>query len=45
MIGLRKRLMHAYDQINFDTLWEIVQNDLRRCVAAREAILAETRRD
>jgi uncharacterized protein with HEPN domain len=28
MIGLRNRLIHGYDSIDFDILWVIVQRDL-----------------
>lgn len=28
MIGLRNRLIHGYDSIDFDILWVIVQQDL-----------------
>ncbi len=28
MISLRNRLIHGYDAIDFDILWEIVQQDL-----------------
>jgi uncharacterized protein with HEPN domain len=43
-VGLRNRLIHAYDQINFDTLWDIVQNDLPPLIAALEEILADSKR-
>jgi len=44
VVGLRNRLIHAYDQINFDTLWDIVQNDLPPLIAALEEILADSKR-
>ena len=28
IIGLRNRLIHAYDQVDLDILWEIVSEDL-----------------
>lgn len=28
VVDLRNRLVHAYDDINFDILWTIVQDDL-----------------
>lgn len=40
VVGLRNRLIHAYDQVNFDILWAIVQQDLPPLVAELERILA-----
>jgi uncharacterized protein with HEPN domain len=28
IIGMRNRIVHGYDQINFDILWAVIQNDL-----------------
>ena len=28
IIGLRNRLIHGYDSVDFDILWQIVHNDL-----------------
>ncbi len=28
IVGLRNRLIHGYDQVDFDILWEIIENDL-----------------
>jgi uncharacterized protein with HEPN domain len=43
LIGLRNRLIHAYDQVDFDILWQILSTDLpslvqelRRCLASIE---------
>ncbi|MCX5647553.1 MAG: DUF86 domain-containing protein [Planctomycetota bacterium] len=40
IIGLRHRLIHAYDRVDFDILWQIVTRDLPPLVAEREKILA-----
>jgi uncharacterized protein with HEPN domain len=36
IIGLRNRLIHAYDQVDFDILWQIVSADLPPLVAELE---------
>ncbi len=41
---LRNRLIHAYDEINFDTLWEITRNEVPSPVERLEAILDENGR-
>ena len=28
IIGMRNRLIHAYDEVDFDFLWSVVRNDL-----------------
>ena len=28
MIGLRNRLIHGYDSVDFDVLWSVIQKDL-----------------
>jgi uncharacterized protein with HEPN domain len=39
MIGLRNRLIHGYDQVDFDILWNIIQQDLPRLISELEKIL------
>ncbi len=39
--GFRNRLIHAYDEIDFDIVWEIVQTDLLPLIAELESIIAE----
>jgi uncharacterized protein with HEPN domain len=39
IIGLRHRLVHAYDQINLDIIWDILTNDLPPMIAALDAML------
>jgi len=36
VVGLRNRLIHGYDSIDFDILWEIVSRDLPPLIAALE---------
>jgi len=39
VIGLRNRLIHAYDSVDFDILWDIVQDDLPSLTAQLESLL------
>lgn len=39
--GLRNRLIHGYDMIDFDILWAIVQEDLPPLIAQLQVILQE----
>jgi len=39
MIGARNRLIHGYDNVDFDILWSIVKNDLPILIARLEKIL------
>jgi len=39
--GLRNRLVHAYDEVDFDILWDIIQLDLPHLIAALTSILAQ----
>jgi uncharacterized protein with HEPN domain len=36
IIGLRNRLIHGYDSVDFDILWQIVTHDLPPLIAALE---------
>ena len=38
IIGLRNRLIHGYDEVDFDILWEIISNDLPRLVKQLDTI-------
>jgi uncharacterized protein with HEPN domain len=40
IIGLRHRLVHAYDQINLDIIWDIISNDLPPLIVALDAMLS-----
>ncbi|MGD0075492.1 MAG: HepT-like ribonuclease domain-containing protein [Candidatus Binataceae bacterium] len=37
--GLRNRLIHGYDSVDFDILWQIVSDDLPPLIAALEKAL------
>lgn len=39
MIGARNRLIHGYDNVDFDVLWAIIQNDLPRLVSRLNEIV------
>ena len=41
IIGMRHRLIHGYDQVDFDILWQIVVRDLPRLVPELEELLQE----
>jgi uncharacterized protein with HEPN domain len=37
VVGLRNRLIHGYDEVDFDILWQIVGHDLPKLIKALEA--------
>jgi uncharacterized protein with HEPN domain len=39
IVGLRNRLIHGYDSVDFDILWQIVSNDLPPLIEALEKAL------
>jgi uncharacterized protein with HEPN domain len=39
IVGLRNRLIHGYDSVDFDILWQIVSDDLPPLIAAHERAL------
>jgi uncharacterized protein with HEPN domain len=41
IVGLRNRLIHGYDSVDFDILWMIVSTDLPRLIAALEKALQD----
>ena len=41
---LRNRLIHGYDQINLDLVWEVVEKDLEPLIEQLEAIISESHR-
>ena len=41
IVGLRNRLIHGYDTVDFDILWQIVTDDLPALVAELEKILLD----
>lgn len=42
IVGLRNRLIHGYDNVDFDILWEIITQDLPPLIAELEKILSST---
>ena len=40
-VGMRNRMVHGYDVIDFDILWSVVQKDLPPLIEALEKILKE----
>lgn len=40
IIGMRHRIAHGYDEINFDIVWEVATVDLPPLIAALEQILS-----
>ena len=41
VIGLRNRLIHGYDSVDFDILWDIIQYDLPPLIDTLQKILNE----
>ena len=39
IIGMQNRLIHGYDEVDFNFLWSVVQNDLPTLIAQLENIL------
>ena len=42
IVGLRNRLIHGYDSVDFDILWEVVRHDLPPLIEALAKILPGT---
>ena len=40
IVGLRNRLIHGYDEVDFDILWRIVTDDLPTLIEALEKALS-----
>ncbi len=40
IVSLRNRLIHGYDAVDFDILWQIVTRDLPELISSLEAILS-----
>lgn len=38
IVGLRNRLIHGYEVVDFDVLWKIIEEDLPPLIAALEAV-------
>lgn len=41
IVGLRHRLVHGYDAVDLDILWNIIEQDLPPLLMALEAIIRE----
>jgi len=39
IVGLQNRLIHGYDSVDFDILWQIVTHDLPPLIAALEQVV------
>lgn len=39
IVGMRNRLIHGYDEVDLDILWETLQSDLPAVIAELEKIL------
>jgi uncharacterized protein with HEPN domain len=40
IVGMRNRLVHGYDDVNPDTVWQVLTHDLPPLIAELERILA-----
>ena len=40
IVGLRNRLIHGYDTVDFDILWQVITVDLPKLVTTLEKILS-----
>jgi uncharacterized protein with HEPN domain len=40
VVGLRNRLIHGYDRVDLDILWDIINADLPELIAQLESVLA-----
>jgi len=40
IVGLRNRLIHGYDEVDFDVLWRIIRDDLPPLIAQLQRALA-----
>ncbi len=45
IVGMRQRLVHGYDIVDLQVLWDTVTDDLPPLIAALERILGEERGD
>lgn len=41
IVGLRNRLIHGYDAVDLDILWQVIQADLPPLISQLEAILGD----
>ncbi len=43
IIGMRNRIIHGYDEVDLDILWDVIDEDLPRLVEQLSAILPPAR--
>jgi uncharacterized protein with HEPN domain len=43
VIGMRNRLVHGYDKVDLDVLWDTVEEELPPLIEELERIVAETK--
>jgi uncharacterized protein with HEPN domain len=43
IVSLRNRLIHGYDTVDFDILWQIVSQDLPKLIESLTKVLGEER--
>ena len=43
--GLRNRLIHGYDQVDYDIVWKVLSEDIPKLKPQLDAMLAELTRD
>ncbi|MEW6267197.1 MAG: HepT-like ribonuclease domain-containing protein [Thermodesulfobacteriota bacterium] len=41
IVGLRNRLIHGYDEVDFDIMWNVIKDDLPPLVKALENLLGK----
>lgn len=41
MRGIRNRIVHGYDQLNFDIIWNVIRNELPPLIPALKKIMEE----
>jgi uncharacterized protein with HEPN domain len=41
IVGLRNRLIHGYDAVDLDILWQIIEHDLPPLISTLETILSQ----
>jgi uncharacterized protein with HEPN domain len=44
IVSMRNRLIHGYDSVDFDILWQIVHHDLPTLISQLERLVSEANR-
>jgi len=42
VVGMRNRLVHGYDRVDLDVLWDTIEEDLPPLIAELERVVAKT---